>query len=71
MPYQVYPLPCLRPLGLAPETIYGVRLLGPGADAADLGTTEGLGAELATEGVSLRAVSGARSWLLLIEEEDA
>ena len=61
----------VRPRGLAPGTIYGVRLLGPGADAADLATTEGLGAELATDGILLRAVSGARSWLLLLDEEDA
>jgi alpha-galactosidase len=61
----------VRPLGLAPETIYGVRLLGPGAEAADLGTTDGLGAELGTEGILLRRASGATSWLLVIEEEDA
>ncbi len=61
----------IRPVGLSPETIYGVRLLGPGADAADLGTTEGLGSELASAGVALRRASGAVSWLVLIEEEDA
>ena len=61
----------VRPLGLAPETIYGVRLLGPDAAAADLGTTDGLGAELGTEGIVLRRTSEASSWLLVIEEEDA
>jgi hypothetical protein len=61
----------VRPLGLAPETIYGVRLLGPDAQAADLGTTDGLGAELGTEGIVLRRTSEASSWLLVIEEEDA
>ncbi|HEY3545538.1 MAG TPA: alpha-galactosidase [Propionicimonas sp.] len=61
----------VRPLGLAPETIYSVRLLGPDADPADLGTTDGLGAELGTEGILLRRASGATSWLLVIEEEDA
>jgi len=61
----------VRPLGLAPETIYGVRLLGPDADAADLGTSDGLGSELGTEGILLRRASEASSWLLVIEEEDA
>ena len=61
----------VRPLGLAPETIYSVRLLGPGADAGDLGTTDGLGGELATDGILLHRSSDASSWLLLIEEEDA
>ncbi|MCA0295631.1 MAG: alpha-galactosidase [Actinobacteria bacterium] len=61
----------VRPLGLSPETIYSVRLLGPGADAADLGTAEGLGSELTDAGIPLRRASGASSWLLVIEEEDA
>ena len=61
----------VRPLGLSPETIYSVRLLGPGADDADLGTVDGLGAELAADGIALNRASGAGSWLLLIEEEDA
>jgi alpha-galactosidase len=61
----------VRPLGLAPETIYSVRLLGPGAVDADLGTTDGLGTELGSDGIALRRTSGAVSWLLLIEEEDA
>lgn len=61
----------VRPLGLSAETIYGVRLLGPDADPADLGITEGLGAELGAEGIALRRTSGATSWLLVIEEEDA
>ncbi len=61
----------VRPLGLSPETMYSVRLLGPDADAADLGTTAGLGAKLAADGIALALSSGARSWLLLIEEGGA
>ena len=61
----------LRPLGLSPHAAYTVRLLGPGADPADLGTRGGLGAELMADGIALRRGSGATSWLLVVELEDA
>jgi len=56
----------VRPLGLRPDVTYDVRLLGPGADARDLVTPGGDGVHLA-DGIGLRRVSGATSWLLAIE----
>lgn len=57
----------LRPVGLRPDAGYRVRLLGPGADAADLLTPEGTGEELERDGVRLQRHSDATSWLLVLE----
>lgn len=57
----------LRPVGLRPDAGYRVRLLGPGADAADLLTGDGTGAALARDGIRLRRNSDATSWLLALE----
>lgn len=58
----------VRPLGLAPDSVYRVSLLGPGADAPDLATPTGTGTALGADGITLRRTSGATSWLLLVEE---
>ena len=60
--------PSSGPLGLAPDSVYRVSLLGPGADAQDLATPTGTGTALGADGITLRRTSGATSWLLLVEE---